>query len=294
MHFVEAKSLLTRWNAMNVYRGCAHGCVYCDSRSACYRFTHAFEDIEVKQNAPELLEGILQRKRKKTMISTGSMSDPYQPCEEDLGLTRRCLELLDQHGFGATVITKSDMVLRDIDILSSINEKAKAVVQISLTVADEQLGRKLEPNVCGARRRYEALKEFQSRGIPTVVWMTPLLPFITDTRENFETLLKYCFDAGVKGIVCFNVGMTLRDGNREHYYQALDRLFPGMAKQYREKYGDAYKVISDNNEALMTMFHDECEKRGILHTPDECFRFTSELPEKHEQLTIFDSCSFKE
>lgn len=288
MHFVDAKSLLTKWNGMNIYRGCAHGCVYCDSRSDCYQFTHPFEDIEVKQNAPELLEQILRSKRKKAMIGTGSMSDPYQPCEKELGLTRRCLEIIDKYGFGATVITKSDMVLRDMDLFCSINKKEKAVIQVSLTIADEELSSKLEPGVCNTKRRYDVLKEFQKQGVPTVVWMTPLLPFLTDTEENFETILDYCFDAGVKGIICFNIGMTLRSGDREYYYRALDRYFPGMSGRYRERYGDAYEVVSDNSDELMKVFHAECEKRGILHTPEDCFRYTSELPEKYRQMSIFD------
>lgn len=286
MHFVEAKSLLTSWNGMNLYRGCAHGCVYCDARSDCYQFQHPFEDIEVKQNAPELLERILRRKRNKVIIGTGSMSDPYQPCEKELRLTHRCLELLDQYGFGATVITKSDLVLRDMDLFCSIHEKAKAVVQMSLTIADEELSRKLEPGVVSTRRRYEVLKEFQNRGVPTVVWMSPLLPFLTDTRENVGTILEYCFDAGVKGIICFDMGMTLRSGDREYYYRALDRHFPGVSEKYRQKYGNSYEVASDRNDELMGMFHEECERRGILHTPDDCFRYTSELPDQFKQLSF--------
>ena len=288
MHFVNAKSLLTKWNGMNIYRGCAHGCVYCDSRSDCYQFTHPFEDIEVKQNAPELLEKILRSKRKRIIIGSGSMADPYQPCEKDLKLTRRCLELLDKYAFGATVITKSDLVLRDMDLFCSINRNAKAVVQMSLTIADSALSRKLEPGVCDTRRRFEVLKEFQKNGVPTVVWMSPLLPFLTDTRENVEALLGYCFDAGVKGIICFGIGMTLRSGNREYYYQALDRHFPGLSQQYRAKYGTSYQVVSDRNEELMGLFHRECEKRGILHTPEDCFRYTGELPLMEQQLSFFD------
>lgn len=288
MHFVGAKSLLTRWNGMNIYRGCSHGCVYCDSRSDCYQFKHLFEDIEVKQNVPEILEQILKNKRKKIMISSGSMCDPYQPCEKELKLTRRCLELIDQYDFGATVITKSDLVLRDMDLFCSINKKTKAVVQMSLTIADEDLSRKLEPNVCSTRRRYEVLKEFQGQGVPTVVWMTPLLPYITDTKENMKTLLEYCFDAGVKGIICFHVGMTLRSGDREYYYKALDRYFPGLSQTYREKYKDSYEVVSENSDELMRIFHEECEMRGILHTPEDCFCYTSKLPEKYRQMTFFD------
>lgn len=287
MHFVQAKSLLTRENGMNIYRGCLHGCVYCDSRSRCYQFTHPFEDIEVKENAPELLEKILRTKRKKIMIGTGSMCDPYQPCETDLKIVRRCLELVDQYGFGAGVLTKSDRVLRDMDLLASINSKAKAVVQMSLTIADDDLSRKLEPNVCNSRRRCEVLKEFQKAGIPTVVWMTPVLPFLTDTRENLETILGWCIDAGVKGIICWNIGMTLREGDREYYYKALDTHFPGLSQKYREVYGNSYEVVSLKNAELMPYFHKQCEKHGILHTPEACFSYMHELPERYEQMTLF-------
>ena len=209
MHYVKAKSLLTRYNGMNVYRGCLHGCVYCDSRSSCYQFTHPFEDIEVKENAPELLESILRSRRKRIVIGSGSMADPYQPCEKELLLTRRCLELIDRYGFGATVITKSDLVLRDLDLFESIHRRSKSVLQMTLTVADDALSRILEPNVCTTTRRCEVLKEFQKRGIPTVVWMSPILPYLTDTEENIRTILDCCIDAGVKGIVCFGIGMTL-------------------------------------------------------------------------------------
>ncbi len=289
MHFVTAKSLLTRSNGMNLYRGCAHGCVYCDSRSVCYQFTHAFEDIEVKQNAPELLEEILRKKRKKIVISTGSMSDPYQPCERELKLTRRCLELIEKYSFGASVITKSDLVLRDIELFDSINRKAKGVLQMTLTIADDRLSRLLEPNVCTTSRRYEVLKKFQERNIPAVVWMTPILPFLTDTEENLRTILAYCFDAGVKGIVLFNAGLTLRDGDREYYYRALDRHFPGLSDEYRKRYGNAYEVNSPDSEKLMRIFRSECEKHGVIHDPDACFRYIAEIPDRQTQMSLFDS-----
>ena len=286
MHNVEAKSLLSRWNGMNLYRGCTHGCVYCDSRSLCYQFTHPFEDIEVKQNAPVLLEEFLKKKRQRAVISTGSMSDPYQPCEKGLQLTRRCLELIDRYGFGASVITKSDLVLRDIDLFDRINRKAKSVLQMSLTVADDKLSRILEPNVCTTARRYEVLKEFQARRIPAVVWMTPILPFLTDTEENVRRILDFCFDAGVKGIVCWNAGLTLREGNREYFYRALDRRFPGLSDRYRAQYGNAYEVNSPDNARLMRIFHSECEKRGVIHDPDACFRYIAALPEEQTQLSL--------
>lgn len=273
---------------MNLYRGCAHGCVYCDSRSACYQFTHPFEDIEVKRNAPELLENILQRRRKRAMISTGSMSDPYQPCERELMLTRRCLEIIERHGFGASVITKSDLVLRDLDLFDSINRSAKSVLQMTLTVADDTLSRILEPHVCTTTRRYEVLKAFQRRGIPTVVWMTPILPFLTDTEENIRRILDYCFDTDVKGIICYGAGVTLREGDREYYYRALNRHFPGLSDEYRRRYGNAYEVNSPHSAALMHLFHTECERHGVIHDPEACFRYIAELPERKEQLSLFD------
>lgn len=288
MHFVKARSLLTKWNGMNIYRGCSHGCVYCDSRSDCYQMQHPFEDIEVKENAPELLENILRTKRKRIVIGTGSMSDPYQHCEERLQLTRKCLSLIDRYGFGASVITKSDLVLRDIDLFASINEKSKSVLQMTLTISDDKLSRIIEPNVCTTSRRYEVLKEFRKREIPTVVWLSPLLPFLTDTEENLRTILEYCIDAGVKGIVCFNMGMTLRSGDREYYYRALDEHFPGLSREYRKQYGNAYELNSPNSARLTELFHTVCEKHGIMHDPNECFRYIAEIPEKYEQLSLFD------
>ncbi len=287
MHFVNAKSILSAKNGMNIYRGCTHGCVYCDSRSACYGFTHAFEDIEVKQNAPELLEKALRSKRKKCMIGTGAMCDPYMHCEEKLCLTRKCLEIIDRHGFGVTIQTKSTRILRDLDLLKSINEQSKCVVQMTLTTYNEDLCRILEPNVSTTKERFEALEIFRENGIPTVVWLTPILPYINDTRENIEGILDYCIRAKVKGIICFNMGLTLRDGDREYYYAALDRNFPGLKERYIYRYGNAYELPSDNNGELMKLFHDTCKANGIMHDINECFGYLHEFPEPYEQLTLF-------
>ena len=226
MHFVDAKGILTGsggYYGMNVYRGCTHGCIYCDSRSRCYQFTHPFEDIEVKRNAPELLEKALKSKRKKCMIGTGAMSDPYMHCEENLRLTRRCLEIILEKGFGAAIQTKSDRILRDIDLLSEINRSAKCVVQMTLTTYDDDLCRILEPNVCNTKRRIEVLEEMRKKGIPTIVWLTPILPFINDTEDNITAILNECVRVGVKGIIDFGMGLTLREGDREYYYAALDK-----------------------------------------------------------------------
>ena len=294
MHFIDAKGLLNGTGGhygMNIYRGCTHGCIYCDSRSRCYRFTHAFEDVEVKRNAPELLEAALRSKRKKSMIGTGSMSDPYMHCEEDLRLTRTCLEILLRHGFGATIQTKSDRILRDIDLLDEINRQSKCVVQITLTTYDDALCRILEPNVCSTKRRIEVLEIMRERNIPTVVWMTPILPYINDTEENVRAILRECVRVGVKGIVCFDMGLTLREGDREYYYAALDRHFPGLKQRYIERYGSAYELPSPNAKALMALFRNTCEENGILCLPDDCFHYLHEFPERSEQLTIWSAIS---
>ncbi len=288
MHFVEAKGILSPKNGMNIYRGCTHGCIYCDSRSACYQMQHDFEDIEVKQNAPILLEKRLRSKREKCMIGTGAMCDPYMHCEEKLQLTRQCIELIDRYGFGLSIQTKSDRILRDLPILESINKKSKCVVQMTLTTYDESLCKLLEPNVCTTRVRFEALKQFRDRGIPTVVWLTPLLPFINDTEENLRGILNYCFEAGVKGILCFNIGVTLREGDREYFYAALDRHFPGLKEKYQQKYGNAYEVLSDNNIKLMRILREECKKYGVMFDPDEIFGYLHSFPnETAEQMSLF-------
>lgn len=291
MHFVDAKGILTGSSGhygMNIYRGCSHGCIYCDSRSRCYQFTHPFEDIEVKQNAPELLEKALQSKRRKGMIGTGAMSDPYMHCEEDLRLTRKCLEIILKYGFGAAIQTKSDQILQDIDLLDEINRSAKCVVQITLTTYDDDLCRILEPRVCDTKRRIEVLEEMRKRGIPTVVWMTPILPFINDTEENITSILNECVRTGVKGVMVFDMGLTLRDGDREYYYAALDKHFPGMKERYIERYGNAYELPSPKTKELMEIFHGICKANGMLSSPKECFRYLHELPEKYPQMSIFD------
>ena len=289
MHFVDAKGILTGGKGhfgMNIYRGCSHGCIYCDSRSKCYQFTHAFEDIEVKRNAPELLEQALKSKRQKAMIGTGSMSDPYMHCEEQLGLTRRCLEVIRKYGFGAAVQTKSDRILRDLDLLDEINRKARCVVQITLTTYDDALCRIIEPNVCTTKRRIEVLQAMQERGIPTVVWLTPILPFINDTKENIQAILDACAQAQVKGIICFDMGLTLREGDREYYYAALDKFFPGLKQKYIRTYGNAYEVPSPDSRELMNLFRSFCRENGILYRPEECFDYLQTLPERYEQMTL--------
>lgn len=290
MHETKAKAILSSGNGMNIYRGCTHGCIYCDARSTCYQIKHQFEDIEVKSNAPELLEQALRSKRKKCMIGTGGMSDPYLHAEEQLKLTRRCLELIDEYGFGLSIQTKSDLILRDLDLLKSINKKTKCVVQVTLTTYDEELCKIVEPNVCTTKRRAEILNIMRDEGIPTICWMTPILPFINDTEENIRGILSYCEEAKVYGILQFGIGLTLRDGDRHYYYSKLDQHFPGMKQRYISTYGNSYEIPSLNHDYLMRIVSEECEKNHIVSDYKELFKYMSLFEDKGagRQMSLFD------
>ncbi|HIX82356.1 MAG TPA: radical SAM protein [Candidatus Erysipelatoclostridium merdavium] len=290
MHFKNVKGILSSTNGMNLYRGCLHGCIYCDSRSECYCMDHDFEDVEVKANAIALLEDRLKRKRTKCMLATGSMSDPYIPLENELKQVRKALELAYKYGFGFTLITKSNRVLRDLDLLTAINNKTKCVVQMTLTTCDEDLCKKIEPNVCTTKERVATLKKLHEAGIPTVVWLCPILPFINDTKENIKGILDYCIEAKVYGIICFGMGVTLRQGNREYFYQQLDRLFPGMKEKYIKTYGMKYQLNSPNNNELMKLFHQTCQDNGIVHDNNQIFAYLKKFENKHVviQLSLFD------
>lgn len=292
MFEVDVKAILSAGNGMNLYRGCSHGCIYCDARSTCYQVhpDRPFEDIEVKRNALKLLEQALRGKRKKCMIGTGGMSDPYLHVEKKLGLTRRCLELIDEYGFGAAIQTKSDLILRDLDLLKRINSKTKCVVQMTLTTYEEDMCRLIEPNVCTTRRRAEVLEILRDEGIPTVCWMTPILPFINDTQENIRGLLEYCSRAKTYGILTFGMGVTLRDGDRQYFYRKLDAHFPGLREKYVKTYGDAYEVPSPNRAGLMRLVRSVCSEQGIVCDSDEIFRYLYRFEDKlaGKQMTLFD------
>lgn len=288
MHKVDARGILSPSNGINIYRGCQHNCIYCDSRSLCYGMKHDFEDIEVKQNAPFLLEKALKSKRRKCMIGTGAMSDPYIPLERELKLTRQCIEIIDRYGFGATVLTKSSDVLRDLDLLTSINIKSKSVLQMTLTTYDEALCHIIEPNVSSTKERFEALKIFRDNGIPTVVWLDPFLPFINDTEENIKGLLDYCVKAKVKGIICFDIGLTLRNGNREYFYRQLDKHFPNLKNKYIKTYGNSYEITSKNRDRLMDIITGTCRKNEIMYNTNEVFAYLHKFESKEKQLSLFD------
>ncbi|MBR5504014.1 MAG: radical SAM protein [Methanobrevibacter sp.] len=289
MHYTNAKSILSTKNGMNLYRGCSHGCIYCDSRSKVYNMKHDFEDIEVKENGIRLLKNALKRKREKVMIGTGSMTDPYIPLERDLKYMRESLELIYKYGHGFTCITKSDLILRDLDLIKQINEKTKAVVQITLTTADEDLCKILEPNVCTTKERVKVLKTMNDNGIPTIVWLCPILPYINDTEENINQILDYCIETNVKGILCFEMGLTLREGNREYFYKNLDEHFPGLKEKYRRTYKNSYAIRSPNNKKLMKLFYEKTNEHNIMNNINEIFNYLHEFPnyETTKQTKLF-------
>ncbi len=287
MHYADYKSILSPQNGMNLYRGCTHGCIYCDSRSNCYQMNHGFEDIEVKGNAPFILEEQLRRKRKPCMIGTGAMCDPYIHLEEELQITRQCISLIEKYGFGLVIQTKSARILRDLDLLKAINQKTKCVVQMTLTTYDENLCRKIEPDVSTTSERVKVLNIMRDEGIPTVVWLGPILPFINDTEDNLRGILDYCIQANVRGILCFGFGVTMREGNREYFYEQLDKNFPGLKNKYIRTFGNAYGCNSPNNKYLMSIFKEVCRKHNILWKTDDVFSYLKQFEEKEQQLSLF-------
>ena len=285
MHYVSSKSILSKNNGMNLYRGCSHGCIYCDSRSKVYGMKHEFEDIEVKENALQLLKRELM-KRPKSMIGTGAMTDPYIPLENRLKFVRKSLELIDRYGFGFTCITKSDLILRDLDLLKKINSNTKAVVQMTLTTSDDGLCSILEPNVCNTSRRIEVLNILKDEGIPTVVWLCPILPYINDSKDNINSILDSCIDADVKGIICYGMGLTLREGNREYFYEKLDHHFPGLKDRYMKEFGNSYSIPSPNSEELMNLFFKRTSRNNLLNNPREIFEYLNDFPQKSRQTKL--------
>ena len=285
MHYVKAKGIFTSDYGINIYRGCTHGCIYCDSRSDVYQFNHKFEDIEVKENAVELLKKELI-KRKPFMVVTGAMTDPYVPIERRLQNVRKCLEVINRYGYGFACLTKSDLILRDLDLLKKINEKAKVVVQITLTTADDDLCRIIEPNVCPTSKRVEVLKKLNENNIPAVVWLSPILPYINDTEDNINSILDYCVDTNVRGVLNLDMGLSLRKGNREYFYKKLDENFPGLKEKYVEEFQDRNFIYSINNRKLKGIIKDRCQKHGMLYKQEDIFDYMHEFPSKSVQTKL--------
>ncbi|MDL2292175.1 radical SAM protein [Acholeplasma sp. OttesenSCG-928-E16] len=290
MHLKKYKSILSSSNNLNIYRGFTHGCIYCDSRSKCYQFDHPFEDIEVKEDLVEILRMELNRKRNPVMIGTGSMSDPYMNAEADLKITRSVLEMVYKTNHGISILTKSDLILRDLDIIDKISKKTRFILQMTLTTFDEELAKKIEPNVASTKKRVDVLKQFAELGIDTIVWFCPILPFLNDTILNIDKIIDYCIEAKVKGIIFFGAGLTLRDGNREYFYEKLDELFPTLKNEYIKNYGLMYQCNSKNNKELTAHFRKRCIEAGIMCDNQEIFNYLKKIDNKdsYKQLSIFD------
>ena len=269
---------------LNLYQGCSHGCIYCDSRSDCYRVEN-FDQVRAKADALELLARELASKRKKGIIGTGAMSDPYNPYEGKHQLTRQALELIDRHGFGVQMLTKSALVTRDIDIYQRIAAHSTACVKLTITTMDDKLCRLLEPHVSPSRQRLAALRELSKAGLFTGVLLTPLLPFINDTVENVAAIVEACAEAGARFIYP-GFGVTLRQNQRVHYYRKLDELFPGMRERYIRRYGDRYFCTVPPVKELAQTFETLCERYGLLYKMPDIIA-AARKKDSQEQLTLF-------
>lgn len=283
LHGSEDDFFYSDWN-MNLYRGCCHGCIYCDSRSLCYHLDR-FDTVRPKENALALLEKELRAKRRTGVITMGAMSDPYNPLEKELCLTRGALELMLRYGFGASFTTKSSLCARDADVLSAISRRAPVRVQLTVTCAEDDLCRRIEPNVSPTSERLRAIRTLSDAGVYTGIWLNPVLPFITDTEENIVATLRLASKAGARFAVCF-FGMTLRSGNREYYFDALERDFPGVRAKYLSTFGNAYECAAPNAQRLYEVFKQECQRLGLhWRFRDVNAAMRQNLP---EQLCLWD------
>lgn len=288
---IPAKAIVTRvskpsnWFGaeynMNIYRGCSHGCIYCDSRSDCYQDKN-FETVKVKENALQVIRNDLRRKVKTGVIATGAMSDPYNPLDQELKLTRHSLELINAFGFGVAIATKSAFVTRDLDVLQDIKNHSPIIVKITITTADNNICNKIEPRVSNTTERLEALARLADSGIYCGVLLNPVLPFITDTEENIAGILRMAKEAGAKFVHTF-MGMTLRAGNREHYYTQLDKHFPNIKNKHIKRFGNRYNCPAPNAKNLWTEFTAECERLGLLY---DMRAITSQYKMSYNQLTL--------
>jgi len=274
MEYIPAKTIVTRnkrtsWFGteynMNIYRGCCHGCIYCDSRSDCYHIEN-FDQVRAKENALEIIRNDLRSKVKTGVVGTGAMSDPYNPFEKELELTRHGLELIDAYEFGVAIATKSTLITRDADILQSIREHSPVLCKITITTADDELSKKIEPGAPASSARFQAIAELSEKGFFAGVLLMPVLPFLEDTEENILSIVGLAGKAGARFIYPA-FGMTLRQNQRDWYLDRLDRLFPEqkLRERYLKQFGNRYECRSPKLKQLWILFSQACEKEGILY-----------------------------
>ena len=295
MEFIKAKTILTKvkygseWYGvdynMNLYRGCSHRCIYCDSRSNCYHIDN-FDIVRGKENALLILEQELSKKREKGVVGIGSMSDTYNPLEKKYEQTRGALKLIAKYGFGVSIDTKSDLILRDIDLLKEINEKNNVIVKFTITTPNDELSKIIEPNVCVSSKRLQAIKKISDNGIFVGIMMNPVLPFITDNEEDIKKLVRLAYENGAKFIHTF-MGMTLRENQRDYYFNKLDQDFNSLKEKYIKHYGNRYNCVVPNYIELYRIFTDECNKYGILYNMKDIIKAYKKEIKNSEQISLF-------
>ena len=295
MEFVKTKTILSKvkngdyWYGvdynMNLYRGCSHGCIYCDSRSNCYHIDN-FDVPKGKENALLILEKELSKKKDNGVIGIGAMSDTYNPNEKQYEQTRGALKLISKYNFGVSIDTKSDLILRDLDLLKEINSKNNVIIKFTITTPNDELSKIIEPNVCVSSKRFEAIKKLSDNGIFTGIMMNPVLPFITDSEEDIKKLVKMAYDSGAKFIHTY-MGMTLRENQRDYYYDKLDKYFNGLKEKYIKYYKDRYECVVPNYKSLYKTFTNECDKYGILYNMKDIIKAYKIDIIDSEQMTLF-------
>lgn len=294
MKLIPAKTIISGYGSgsawfgnnynMNLYKGCCHGCIYCDSRSECYHVEN-FDEVRAKENALVLIARELKSKRRTGVIGTGAMSDPYNPYEKQYCLTRGALELIDTNRFGVSIVTKSDLIIRDADILKKIKRHSPVLIKITVTTADDLLCKKIEPNVAISSKRFSAIKKLSDQGIFTGILLMPVLPFLEDNEENISDLIRLAYEHGARFIYPA-FGVTLRQNQRDWYYKKLDQHFPGLKQQYINSFGNAYECRSPKAKALWPLFQKECDRFGLLYKMEDIINGYKQGYGDH-QLSLF-------
>ena len=295
MNFIPARTIISGFSegnnwfgnnyTMNIYKGCSHGCIYCDSRSECYRVEN-FDQVRAKENALALIQRDLKSKRRTGVIGTGAMSDPYNPFEKEFKLTRGALELINTYRFGVSIATKSDLITRDIDVLNKIRQHSPVLIKVTITTCDDELCQKLEPNVAVSSKRFAVLKQMAENDIFAGILLMPVLPFIEDSEENISGIIRLAYESGAQFIYPA-FGVTLRQNQRDWYYRKLDQIFPNLKEKYIRSYGNSYECRSPRSNMLWELFKSECERLGVLYKMEDIINSYKEGYEKDQQLTLF-------